>query len=160
MPLNHPVLQYAHIIHPSKKEQFKFSNIKALVSSLLPFSSIDTEELESEFRDYLVTDFPKDCAPEVFWSDHTAAYPNLSRLMQAVMSVPHSNASSERIFSMLRKIHTDARGSLCRDTIRSLMTIKVNERDCCDGVSFTPNLLRDLKKAANQHNVKYNNLNQ
>ena len=44
-------------------------------------------------------------------------YPNLSKLALACVVLPNSNADSERIFSMLKKIQTEHRSELANDTI-------------------------------------------
>ena len=50
----------------------------------------------------------------------------LCKLMFGLLTIPGSNADSERGFSMLRKIHTDQRANLDQSTIISLMTMKFN----------------------------------
>ena len=55
----------------------------------------------------------------------------LVRLMSGLMSIPASNADSERVLSMLRKVHTDQRPTLQQSTIVSLMAIKFNSEECC-----------------------------
>ncbi len=62
------------------------------------------------------------------------------------MSIPASNADSERGFSMLRKVHTDQRPSLKQSTIISLMTIKFNSEECCHDSIFSEELLTKCKK--------------
>ena len=42
-------------------------------------------------------------------------YPNLSKLALACVVLPNSNADSERIFSMLKKIQTEHRSELANE---------------------------------------------
>ena len=49
---------------------------------------------------------------------------NLLHQLMAGLSIPVSNADSERGFSMLRKIHTDQRVNLDQSTIIALMGMK------------------------------------
>ena len=44
-------------------------------------------------------------------------FPHLSRLMTTLLVVPAGNASSERVFSQVRKIATNFRSELGRDTL-------------------------------------------
>ena len=67
--------------------------------------------------------------------------------MTGLLSIPCSNADSERWFSILRKIHTDQRPSLKQSTINSLMTIKFNSNECCYNATFSDELLTKCKKA-------------
>ena len=58
-------------------------------------------------------------------------FPSLTKLMMGLLSIPASNADSERGFSILRKIHTDQRSQLSQSTIVAVMSIKFNCDDCC-----------------------------
>ena len=57
-------------------------------------------------------------------SDGTPAYPNLTKLIGAALSLPHSNAAVERIFSELRLIKTDIRNCLSCPSLVSLIHTK------------------------------------
>ena len=48
-------------------------------------------------------------------------YGDLVKLAQGVLLIPHSNASCERVFSNVRKIRTDFRGSLTPHTLESYL---------------------------------------
>ena len=74
-------------------------------------------------------------------------FPLLGKLMVGLLSIPASNADSERGLSILRKIHTDQRPSLKQDTLISLMTIKFNSNSDCYSTKFSENLLTKCKKA-------------
>ena len=52
-------------------------------------------------------------------------FPNLKKNMKAVLSLPHSNADCERVFSQVRKIHTDCRKNLNSDTLTALLQCKI-----------------------------------
>ncbi len=79
--------------------------------------------------------------------DGKSRFPLLFRLMAGLLSIPCSNAHSERGFSILRKIHTDQRPTLKQLTINSLMAIKFNSDECCYDSSFNQALLTACKKA-------------
>lgn len=51
-------------------------------------------------------------------------YPNLMKVVGCVMSLPHSNAAVERVFSQLNLIKTDLRNSLKPCSLVSLLHIK------------------------------------
>ena len=68
----------------------------------------------------------------LFWSevkkittfDGQPRFHLLHQLMAGLLSIPVSNADSERGFSMLRKIRTDQRANLDQSTIVALMGMK------------------------------------
>ena len=51
-----------------------------------------------------------------------ARFPNLYKLMSGLLSIPASNADSERGFLMLKKIPIDERASLNHSTTVNLMS--------------------------------------
>jgi hypothetical protein len=90
-----------------------------------------------------------------FWYEVKELYPTLSTLMLTLLSIPHSNAQSERVFSMLKKIYTEQRADLCQESIVSLLAIKMNNPHCCVDTKNKPPLLRKLKRAAMTYNQKH-----
>lgn len=51
-------------------------------------------------------------------------YPNLAKVVGCSLSLPHSNASVERIFSHLRRVKTDIRSRLKSSSLVSLLHTK------------------------------------
>ena len=82
-------------------------------------------------------------------------FSNLTALMKSLLCIPHSNASSERTFSMVRKIATESRTSLHNDTVCALLSCKLN----CDRIAagFKPSKvqLNAAKKATRKYNQAY-----
>ena len=71
----------------------------------------------------------------------------LHQLMADLLTVPCSNADAERGFSVLRKVHTDQRASFSQSTIVTLMSIKMNNSDCCIDTELSDDLLTKCKNA-------------
>ena len=121
----------------------------------------DLHGLSVEFQDYqLCADgdlppFNKETRIDLFWSDvgklktFTGAtrFPHFAHLMTSLSVIAHSNAESERVFSMCRKIDTDSRSQLGNDTLRALLSCKINRDEPC--YSFVPDtdMLKGAKKA-------------
>ena len=63
-------------------------------------------------------------------------FSNLAALMKSLLCIPHSNASSERTFSMVPKIITESRTSLHKDTVCAFLSCKLN----CDRIQLALNL--------------------
>lgn len=79
--------------------------------------------------------------------DGEPRFPLLFKLMTGLLSIPSSNADSERGFSMLRKIHTDQRSNLDHSTVVSLMSLKFNCDTCCFDSKLPEELLTKAKQA-------------
>ena len=71
-------------------------------------------------------------------------FSNLAALMKSLLCIPHSNASGERTFSMVRKIVTESRTSLHNDTVSALLSYKLN----CDRIAAGFKLSKAQLKAA------------
>jgi len=156
-PLTDPVLRIAPILLPKNRDQFTLTDVVEAARKF-PVLKLDATQLELEWLDYLVMDvearFEKN--PELFWGHKSEdVLPLLTKLMRCLMALPHSNASSERMFSMLKKIHTEQRPSLSHAVITSLMSVKVNLDTCCYNTKFDAKALKSIKKAAMAYNESY-----
>ena len=72
----------------------------------------------------------------------------LSKVARLVLVLPHSNASTERIFSLIRKNKTVSHPSLTIErTLDSVLTVRANQKDpCCHKFKPTASLLKKAKK--------------
>ena len=71
----------------------------------------------------------------------------LHQLMAGLLTIPCSKADTERGFSVLRKVHTDQRARLSQSTIITIMSIKMNNSDCCIDTELSDDLLTKCKNA-------------
>ena len=118
----------------------------------------------AEVEELPVSDVSK---PDVYWgqlakiklpvgADQTLRFPLLSQLVKILLVIPHSNAASERMFSMLRNIDTTHRGDLDQETICALMACKVNSTStCCYDATFDSELLKACKTATRDYNLEH-----
>ncbi|XP_067668324.1 uncharacterized protein [Haliotis asinina] len=83
----------------------------------------------------------KDATDEMMFS-------NLSKFMLGILTIPHSNAACERVFSVVRKNKTYQRASL------GLLQIKASETEPHNN-RYTPEKLRRLKSAYYESLKKY-----
>jgi hypothetical protein len=88
--------------------------------------------------------------------DGSLQYPILAKVARAVLVLPHSKASEERIFSMVTKNKTNFRPSLKLDgTLSSILKVKLAhpeiQESCYD---FKPS--KDLLKTAKKSTWEYN----
>lgn len=88
------------------------------------------EELESEWRMLILQECEnKQEELEDFWQKiflmknalKEIMYPNIKKFISSVLSLPHSSASTERVFSQMKLIKTFTRNSLKVETVNSLL---------------------------------------
>ena len=116
------------------------------------------DQLRDEFTDYQLmqeTEVPREEEVDVFWGkvgqmrrlSGNQRFPVLSKLAKGVLCIPHSNASSERAFSILKKVKTDFRSELGHDTLCAIFALKFNEDKCCFQSDFSERVLKAAKKS-------------
>ena len=173
-PFGDTLLKDLGIVQPNKTDSYTVKTVHRLAKKFpqIELASSDSlEHLAEEFTDFLLSpmDLPplryyKDCngeekpRPGPFWWEvgkmktllGEYRFPNLAKLMAGLLSIPCSNADSERGFSILRKLHTDQRHNLDQSTLISLMSVKFNSDACCHEVKFDNELLTDCKKATHK----------
>ena len=96
---------------------------------LFPQLGLDPDQLREELTDYQVADskeLPQEQRVDRFWGlvGKDKRFSQLARLMKALLCIPHSNASSERTFSMVKKIVTENRTSLNNSNLCALLSCK------------------------------------
>lgn len=80
-------------------------------------------------------------------------FPRLLQVAKSVLVIPHSNASEEPIFSMVRKNKTPFRPSLGIDkTLLSLLTVKLGVDEPCEIFEPSKELLKSTKKVTTEYN--------
>lgn len=80
----------------------------------------------------------------------------LGKVAKVVLTIPHSNAGEERVFSVIHKIKRDDRGKLqLQGTLSSLVYVKLNlpeKEKLCYDFHPSPQLLKLAKKATSHYN--------
>lgn len=74
-------------------------------------------------------------------------YQKISNLMLLILTIPHSNAECERIFSSITKIATQFRSSMTKDTLENLLICKSNTSKHCFEQEFDKEFLKKAKSA-------------
>ncbi len=170
-PFGDELMKNLAILHPSKASTFPSSTVVTLAKRFPQLGLSDSESiqrLEEEFMDFTLSpgDLPiidiynavdhtkKACAEHFWWEvgqmmtlSGELRFPNLYRLMAGLLSIPCSNADAERVFSVLRKVHTDQRASLSHETIVHLFSIKFNDTSYCFDTELSEELITKCKKA-------------
>ncbi|XP_067935430.1 zinc finger protein 862-like [Watersipora subatra] len=157
-PLASKVLKMVPASDVNQKMSFKPDDIRWLAKELGIFTQpADLDLIHQEWVNLQLDDTPaSQSTPAKFWDAMALErYPLLTTLMRAILCIPHSNAATERVFSMLKKIHTEARADLCFETVNALIATKINFSTCCFETELKADLLKNLKKSAKTYNLKH-----
>ena len=173
-PFGDTLLQDLGILVPDKVATYSVDTVVRLARRFPQLELCDPtslDQLREEFLDFTLspTDLPtqteysaadkskKPCIGKYWWEVSKIVtlhgqprFPLLFKLMAGLLTIPASNADSERGFSMLRKIHTDQRSNLNQSTIIALMSLKLNSDSCCYNSELSEDLLKCCKKATNK----------
>lgn len=84
--------------------------------------------------------------------DNTARFKYLSKLAKCLLALPHSNADTERVFSIVRKIVTDLRTEMDQSTLCPLLSCKLNSDIECYRLEAPKELLNKAKHATMEYN--------
>ncbi|KAI0228077.1 hypothetical protein LSAT2_021425, partial [Lamellibrachia satsuma] len=139
LPYNNQLLIELEVLRPDLREKFTPNTVldlaKRLPEHLLPEDYSDT--LRAEFMEFAMAmdaELPlMDGGLDAFWAamatrttaggDHPFA--TISAVVKVYVFMPHSNADTERVFSMVNKIGMEHRSELPQDTIAALLSVKV-----------------------------------
>lgn len=155
-PLTSDVLKMAPAAIPANRDTYTGNQIRDLAFSFNYTDSIFLDQVVNEWTDFQLDDIgtEQQTAAE-FWCQRTTRenFPSLSKVMLTLLCIPHSNASSERVFSVVKKIVTEQRSLLHHSTVNALLRVKMNEPRCCvDVKNFDHGALCKLKKATQVYN--------
>ena len=84
-------------------------------------------------------------------------YKMIANVAILVLTIPHSNADEERVFSLVRQNKTDFRRSLSLDeTLSSILTVKMASEEPCYKFEPPSAVVQQSKKVTRQYNQKHN----
>ena len=96
---------------------------------------------------------------DVIWAYLCQPFPLLRKITLSVLTIPHSNASEERIFSVIKKNKTEFRANLdLSETLYSIMVIKMNYPEQmipCYSMRFSDELFKKSKSACSVYNKEH-----
>ena len=88
--------------------------------------------------------------------DGRQRFKRLSKIAMLVLTIPHSNADEERVFSMVRKNKTPFRPSLGLDkTLPSLLTVKLAVEEPCHKFEPHPSIVARAGKVTWEYNKEH-----
>ena len=90
------------------------------------------------------------------YADNSLRFPRLTRVGKVVLTIPHSNAEEERLFSMVRKSKTAFRPNLdLKGILSSILSIKLAARVPAHCFEPTSEVLKNAKAATWEYNKAY-----
>ena len=81
------------------------------------------------------------------WKRKGDNYLAITTILQHVFALPNSNAHIERLFSLMKTVHTPTRNSLKLETINNMLSIKVNKASPYSIFDFDCNIKKNCKSA-------------
>ena len=167
-PFDDPVLRDLGVLDPAARENLTYEPIVRLAARFAP--DVDPEQLKDEYEAFqllgkdairLMEDGSARPIDQV-WSEvftiktpmHVIRFPLLAKVMTPLLCLPHSNADAERLFSILRKVHTDARHRLNADTITAYLQCKLNIDSPCHQLAVSAEMLRLAKSSTHAADVQ------
>ena len=158
LPLSEDVLKHAEVANPRKQKDARFTSLKFFLDRfpvlLHPEASVTA--LQMEFTLYQCTDITeamKETRVDAAWreiskleEDGEPQFPFLPTVMLNILTIPHSSAHCERVFSLVRKTQTDFRANLGTDTLEALLVAKSRPGSALQR-TYTEQELRGLKSA-------------
>ena len=183
LPLDEPLYKGSRFIEFSNRSKFSFEDLTGLLQSfpkrfekylndpqcldaleeeyLLYEAMVDSEIPENVWEESLVkvTESRTYHRMDMVWSHLKTSLPKLSEIALFLLTIPHSNAGEERIFSMVGKNKTKFRSNLDNDkSLNSIMLIKMNKPESfkpCYQWKFSQDLLKKCKMACKNYNKQH-----
>lgn len=166
-PFNSNVLKNAEVAQLSNQSG-SFSNLKFFIDKYPLFLHLKEgedhnkvlDQLQTEFSEFQAYKIPSHILEEkridVQWIKIGAIeneisekkFLRLSKVMLSILTLPHSNAECERIFSQVRKIKTDFRGSISNNSLEKLLISKLRMSKNCYETEFERDFLKKAKSCS------------
>lgn len=162
-PLTDKLLQNAAVLDVSRRLQSKYDMLEFFIDkfpSLLPsdkiqnlrleFSKFQTELLPEEILEEERVDIQWHKIGQLKTLDNIPKFAHLAQVMKGLCCLSHSNADTERVFSLVRKNHTEFRARMTTESLSALIIQKVhmNSRGLvCHQHKFSASQLAKAKRA-------------
>jgi len=159
LPIHDTLLNHVQVFDIEQMSSMTFESVLYFVERFPLMMGISGGENKAEFMDELEQEFLKcqvdqidvqDQRIDTVWHNLRQKYPKLAKVALGVLSIPHSNAESERVFSAVRRTDTEFRPNMSTKLLESLVTtktwLKSHNIKCYDS-QFPESLLKEAKSA-------------
>ena len=182
-PFEDDVLKCAKFVNFEKRANCTFSDVEFFMHRYQGIAGlIVTDDIFDEFVDYQLLEqgdipasvwdlatvnekFGSHTRMDVIWGflgtmrtgdNCNYKFPYLSKVAKLVLTLPHSNAGEERVFSLVRLNKTPYRSSLSLDgTLSSILTVKLHNPEPCYEFEPPKEMLEKSKKATWDYNKEH-----
>lgn len=164
LPMKSDLLKHAEVADISMRKKASYSSLDFMLR-LFPnlLAAEEINNLDAQFAAYQYEDLDEQSFSRIdaAWGEigkltdasGCKKYLALSKLMLAILIIPHSNAPTERIFSIVRKNQTEFRPRLSTKSLSALLVEKtktLTSGELCYKRTFSDKLLNAAKKATRQ----------
>lgn len=161
LPLKVRVLRTVRFLDPDQKDNVPEKDIVYLSKKLNLDGDVD--ELKLEWRCFCCKDFKLDSNGNIeqFWIDRAhdeeggeRRFPQLSKLAQHALCLPHGNADTERLMSALNRILRRDRNRITDPTLNGLLQVKtyLSVRNIS---AHSLEINSEIREAVHQANANY-----
>ena len=159
LPIHDTLLSHAQVFDVQKIQDMTFESVCYFVERFPLVMGLSGSENKAEYMDELEQEFLKcqvqkfdvqDQRVDTVWHNLSQKYPKLAKVALGVLSIPHSNAESERVFSAVRRTDTEFHPNMSTKLLESLVTTKtwLKSHNCkCFNCHFSESLLKEAKSA-------------
>lgn len=169
LPINSDVLKHAEVADLNQITKRSFMDVQYFLDRY-PITLQEKDEsqeeaidkLQNQFCELQIDDLPADVVNEERmdkkWAilgkqkavDGSFKYNKIANIMLSILTIPHSNAECERIFSTVRKTRTDFRSSLSNENLENILIAKTKIGPCYQQ-NFCKEFLVKAKSATYKH---------
>ncbi|CAN8003553.1 unnamed protein product [Ixodes pacificus] len=166
-PLKSEILKSAEVARLSTFEQARFADVKYFIGRFPVLLTVAEEqsmesaldEGQAQFSRLRLKDLPAQITVQKRideqWGavsdlqdmDGTFKYAKLSKVILGILTVSHSNAKCERVFSKVKKAHMQFRSSMSKKTLKQLFVVRCSQSGKCHQQMFDKDFLRKAKAA-------------
>ncbi|KAL3247537.1 hypothetical protein MRX96_056968 [Rhipicephalus microplus] len=166
-PLTDPALLNAEVVQLKTLDTMFFRKVRFFVDSFPVMLPLQPGEAKMEAVDALQVEFSKlqaqDLPPHILLEEQVDAqwrmvsqlrtadgrlkFSRIAEVMLGILSIPHSNAECERLFSLVRKTRTEFWSSMSDKTLGHVLLAKCDQAGHCYNQTYTEVFLRRAKSA-------------
>eukprot|EP00745_Piridium_sociabile_P015859 TRINITY_DN23683_c0_g2_i1.p1 TRINITY_DN23683_c0_g2~~TRINITY_DN23683_c0_g2_i1.p1 ORF type:complete len:488 (+),score=133.55 TRINITY_DN23683_c0_g2_i1:473-1936(+) len=165
LPLGDPLLAHAEVADVACQDDSSVTSVRYFLTrfpSLLP-QGCTVNDITEQFSSYQERDLSSCVADRIdkTWEnigclvqEQERSLKELSMVMRGILTIPHSSAHCERVFSCVRKNRTAQRASLADTTLESLLVVKSNPLGPAEAVRGLTDRTLDTLKSAYSKSLK------
>ncbi|KAM7288267.1 uncharacterized protein ISCGN_028520 [Ixodes scapularis] len=167
-PLENVDFRMAEVAQLQSLDTSSFSSIRHFVTAFPALLPQQSNESKDEAMDALEVEFANlqaynnlslailnEPRSDVQWAqvgdirsvDGTLKFRRIAVFMLGILTIPHSNAECERLFSTVNKSRTEFRSSVSDGTLGNLLMVKGHQNGACFEQVYSENFLKQAKSA-------------